>query len=104
MNVLRVSATTDPTAAGGAREAGVVEIQALDARAVNQGVEAIGIVRSCLAASAVEVDCPSSRFASVRVAEDEGVRMRMCFRDWSLARRPHAGTQRAAWPTRRRPA
>jgi stage V sporulation protein SpoVS len=95
MNVLCVSATTDPTAGGRAvegevRDAGVVEIQAIDPRAVNEDVEAIGIVRSCLAASAV--DCPSSRVASVRVAEDEGVRMRVCLRDWPLARRPHAGT------------
>ena len=59
MNVLCVSATTDPTAAGGAvggevREAGVVEIQAIDPYAVNEDAKTIGIVRSRLAASDVE--------------------------------------------------
>jgi stage V sporulation protein SpoVS len=65
MNVLCVSATTDPTAAGGAvegevREAGVVEIQAIDPCAVNQDAKSIGIVRSCLAASDVET-CTAPR-------------------------------------------
>ena len=60
MNVLCVSTTDgDPAAtagvaANGIREAGVVEIQAIDPYAVNEDAKTIGIVRSRLAASDVE--------------------------------------------------
>ncbi len=60
MNVLKISASTNPSAAAGAlantiREHGVAELQAIGPKAVNQAVKCIAIARGYLAPSGVDL-------------------------------------------------
>jgi len=75
MQVLKVSSSSDPSAAAGAiangiREMGVAEVQVIGPRAVNQAVKAIAIARGYLAASGLDVYCVPS-FASVQIEDGE---------------------------------
>jgi len=75
MKALKVSATSDPSAAAGAiangiRENGVAEVQVIGPRAVNQAVKAIAIARGYLAASGLDVYCVPS-FTSLRIGAGE---------------------------------
>ena len=75
MEMLKVSANSNPTAAAGAiahgiRSVGVAEIQVIGPRAVNQAVKAIAIARGFLASGAVDVYCVPS-FAKVAPGTDE---------------------------------
>ncbi len=75
MHVLKVSSSSDPSAAAGAiangiRELGTAEIQVIGPRAVNQAVKAIAIARGYLAASGLDVYCVPS-FASVQIGAGE---------------------------------
>lgn len=75
MEMLKVSSTSDPTAAGGAiangiREGGAIEVQVIGPRAVNQAVKAIAIARGYLAASGIDLYCIPS-FTTVRVGEGQ---------------------------------
>ncbi len=60
MNVLKIAATSDATAAAGAvantfREEGVAEIQAIGPKAVNQAVKCIAIARGYVAPSGIDL-------------------------------------------------
>jgi len=75
VQVLKVSASSDPCAAAGAiangiRELGAAEIQVIGPRAVNQAIKAIAIARGYLAAGGLDVYCVPS-FASIHVGDDE---------------------------------
>jgi len=69
MEMLKVSSTSDPTAAGGAIANGI-EVQVIGPRAVNQAVKAIAIARGYLAASGIDLYCIPS-FTTVRVGEGQ---------------------------------
>lgn len=60
MNILKIAATSNPSAAAGAlantiREFGVAELQAIGPKAVNQAVKAIAIARGYMAPSGVDL-------------------------------------------------
>lgn len=60
MNVLKIAATSNPSAAAGAlantiREFGVAELQAIGPKAVNQAVKCIAIARGYMAPSGVDL-------------------------------------------------
>jgi len=62
MEVLKVSAKSNPNSVAGAlagvlRESGVAEIQAIGAGAINQAVKAIAIARGFVAPSGVDLVC-----------------------------------------------
>ena len=62
MDVLKVSAKSNPNAVAGAlagviRERGSVEIQAIGAGALNQSVKAVAIARGCGAPSGIDLIC-----------------------------------------------
>lgn len=62
MDVLRVSAKSNPNSVAGAlagvvRESGSAEIQAIGAGALNQAVKAVAISRGYLAPSGIELVC-----------------------------------------------
>ncbi|MCG0276060.1 MAG: stage V sporulation protein S [Thermosediminibacteraceae bacterium] len=62
MEVLKVSAKSNPNAVAGAiagaiRESGVAEIQAIGAGAINQAVKAIAIARGYVAPSGIDLIC-----------------------------------------------
>ncbi len=60
MNVLKIAAASDATAAAGAvantfREEGVAEIQAIGPKAVNQAIKCIAIARGYVAPSGIDL-------------------------------------------------
>jgi len=60
VNVLKIAATSNPSAAAGAlantiREFGVAELQAIGPKAVNQAVKCIAIARGYMAPSGVDL-------------------------------------------------
>ena len=62
MDVLKVSARSNPNSVAGAlagvvRESGTAEIQAIGAGALNQAVKAVAISRGFLAPSGIELIC-----------------------------------------------
>lgn len=62
MDVLKVSAKSNPNSVAGAlagviRERGVAEIQAIGAGAINQAVKAVAIARGFVAPSGLELIC-----------------------------------------------
>lgn len=84
MSVLRVSATTDPTATAGAiahgiRSDGVAEVHVIGPRAVNQAVKAIAIARSYLASSGIDAYFVPG-FAAVRIEGGDEERTGIHFR------------------------
>ncbi len=62
MDVLKVSADSDPNSVAGAlagvlREEGNAELQAIGAGALNQGVKAVAIARGYVAPSGIDLIC-----------------------------------------------
>ncbi|HKL13846.1 MAG TPA: stage V sporulation protein S [Halanaerobiales bacterium] len=62
MDVLKVSADSDPNSVAGAlagvlREQGNAELQAIGAGALNQGVKAVAIARGYVAPSGIDLIC-----------------------------------------------
>jgi len=62
VQVLRVKATSKPTAVAGAiagviREQGRAEVQAIGAGAVNQAIKAVAIARGYVASSGIDLIC-----------------------------------------------
>ena len=62
MNVLKVSAKSNPNSVAGAlagvlREKGSAEMQAIGAGAINQGIKAIAIARGFVAPSGIDLIC-----------------------------------------------
>jgi stage V sporulation protein S len=81
--ILKVRATTRPTATAGAiagivREGGAPEVQAIGAAAVNQAVKAVLIARAYLLQDGLDLYCVPG-FAEVSIAGEErtGVRLRI---------------------------
>ncbi len=71
MDVLRVSAKSNPTAVAGAlagviREQGHAELQAIGAGAINQAVKAIAIARGYVAPGGLDLVCVPA-FAEVQI-------------------------------------
>lgn len=79
--ILKVSATSKPSAVAGAiagvmREKGRAEVQAIGAGAVNQAVKAIAIARGYLAPSGLDVVCIPS-FTDVMINNEERTAIRL---------------------------
>jgi Uncharacterized protein conserved in bacteria len=80
VEVLKVSATSKPKAVAGAlaavvREKGVVEIQAVGAGAVNQGVKAIAIARGFVAPNGIDLVCVPA-FSEIEIDGEERTAIR----------------------------
>lgn len=81
MEVLKVSAHSDPKAVAGAltavfRQAGKVEIQAVGAGAVNQAVKAVAIARGFIAPNGVELVMVPS-FTEISIGGEERTAIRL---------------------------
>lgn len=75
MDVLKVSAKSNPNSVAGAlagvlRENGTAELQAIGAGAINQAVKAIAIARGFMAPSGVDLVCIPA-FADVNIDGEE---------------------------------
>lgn len=75
MEVLKVSATSNPKSVAGAlaaviREKGAAELQAVGAEAVNQAVKAIAITRGFVAPNGVNLVCIPA-FSEVQIDGEE---------------------------------
>ncbi|HOV28972.1 MAG: stage V sporulation protein S [Synergistaceae bacterium] len=75
MEVLKVSATSQPKSVAGAmaavlREKGVVEVQAVGAGAVNQAVKSIAIARGYVAPNGIDMVCIPA-FAKIDIDGEE---------------------------------
>ena len=75
MDVLKVSAKSKPNSVAGAlagvlREKGRVELQAIDAGALNQGIKAVAIARGFVAPSGVDLICIPA-FIDITIENDE---------------------------------
>jgi stage V sporulation protein S len=75
MDVLKVSARSNPNSVAGAlaavlRERGAAELQAIGAAAINQAVKAIAIARGFMAPSGVDLVCIPA-FADVSIDGEE---------------------------------
>lgn len=75
MEVLKVSARSNPNSVAGAlagvlREKGIAELQAIGAGAINQSVKAIAIARGFMAPSGVDLVCVPA-FTDVMIAGEE---------------------------------
>jgi stage V sporulation protein S len=75
MDVLKVSATSQPKSVAGAmaavlREKGVVEVQAVGAGAVNQAVKSIAIARGYVAPNGIDMVCIPA-FAKIDIDGEE---------------------------------
>ncbi len=75
MDVLKVSAKSNPNSVAGAlagvlRENGTAELQAIGAGAINQAVKAIAIARGFMAPSGVDLVCIPA-FADVTIDGEE---------------------------------
>jgi len=80
MEVLKVSAKSNPNSVAGAlagvlRECGVAEIQAIGAGAINQSVKAIAIARGFVAPSGIDLVCIPA-FADVVIDGEERTAMK----------------------------
>ncbi len=80
MEVLKVSASSKPKAVAGAlaavvREKGMVEIQAVGAGAVNQGVKAIAIARGFVAPNGIDLVCVPA-FSEIEIDGEERTAIR----------------------------
>lgn len=80
MEVLKVSAKSQPKSVAGAiaavlREAGEVEVQAVGAGAVNQSVKAIAIARGYVVANGIDLICIPA-FAKITIDDEERTAMR----------------------------
>ncbi|HDC92392.1 stage V sporulation protein S [Candidatus Bipolaricaulota bacterium] len=84
MNVLKIAATSNPSAAAGAlantiREYGVAELQAIGPKAVNQAVKCIAIARGYMAPSGVDLFFVPS-FTDVEINGDMKTALRFTVR------------------------
>ncbi len=84
MNVLKIAATSEPSAAAGAvantlREEGMAEIQAIGPKAVNQAVKCIAIARGYMASSGVDLYFVPS-FVEVAVSDETRTGIRFTVR------------------------
>lgn len=75
MEVLKVSAKSNPNSVAGAlsgvlRECGTAEIQAIGAGAINQAVKAVAIARGFMAPSGIDLVCIPA-FTEVQIDGDE---------------------------------
>ena len=75
MDILKVSAKSNPTSVAGAlanvlREKGSAEIQAIGAGALNQSVKAVAIARGFVAPSGVDLICIPA-FTDIMIEEEE---------------------------------
>jgi stage V sporulation protein S len=75
MEVLKVSARSNPNSVAGAlagvvREAGNAEMQAIGAGAINQAIKAIAIVRGFVAPSGVDLVCIPA-FTDIQIDGEE---------------------------------
>ena len=80
MEVLKVSAKSQPKSVAGAiaavlREAGEVEVQAVGAGAVNQSVKAIAIARGYVVANGIDLICIPA-FAKITIDDEERTALR----------------------------
>ena len=80
MEVLKVSAKSQPKSVAGAiaavlRESGAVEVQAIGAGAVNQSVKSIAIARGYVAANGIDLICIPA-FAKITIDDEERTAMR----------------------------
>lgn len=81
MNVLKVSAKSNPSLvaaalAGSIREQGVAEMQAVGAGATNQAIKAFAIARGYVAPGGMDLICIPA-FADVMIAEEERTAIRI---------------------------
>jgi len=84
VNVLKIAATSNPSAAAGAlantiREYGVAELQAIGPKAVNQAVKCIAIARGYMAPSGVDLFFVPS-FTDVEINGDMKTALRFTVR------------------------
>ncbi|MBS3810944.1 MAG: stage V sporulation protein S [Halanaerobiales bacterium] len=75
MDILKVSANSDPNSVAGAlagvlREQGSAEMQAIGAGALNQGVKAVAIARGYVAPSGIDLICIPA-FTDIEIDGDE---------------------------------
>ena len=75
MDVLKISAKSNPNSVAGAlagviRERGVAEMQAIGAGALNQAIKAIAIARGFVAPSGIELICIPA-FTDILIEGDE---------------------------------
>lgn len=80
MEVLKVSASSKPKSVAGAlaavvRDKGMVEIQAVGAGAVNQGVKAIAIARGFVAPNGIDLVCVPA-FSEIEIDGEERTAIR----------------------------
>ena len=81
MEVLRVSAKSNPNAVAGAlagtvREKGCAEMQTIGAGALNQAVKALAIARGFMAPSGVDLICRPA-FADIQIDGEERTAIRL---------------------------
>lgn len=81
MEILKVSAKSDPKAVAVAtasvvRQRGEVELQAIGAGAVNQAVKSVAIARSCLISSGIDLAIKPS-FLEIELSEGTRTMIRM---------------------------
>lgn len=75
MDILKVSAKSNPNSVAGAlanvlRENGSAELQAIGAGAINQGVKAVAIARGFVAPSGVDLICIPA-FTDIMIDDEE---------------------------------
>jgi len=75
VDILKVSANSDPNSVAGAlagvlREQGSAEMQAIGAGALNQGVKAVAIARGYVAPSGIDLICIPA-FTDIEIDGDE---------------------------------
>lgn len=75
MEVLKVSAKSNPNAVAGAlagtlREKGGAEIQTVGAGALNQAIKAVAITRGFVAPSGIDIVCVPA-FADIQIGDEE---------------------------------
>lgn len=80
MDILKVSATSNPNSVAGAlanvlRENGSAELQAIGAGAINQSVKAIAIARGFVAPSGIDLICIPA-FTDILIDEEERTAIR----------------------------
>ncbi len=80
METLKVSSKSNPTSvagaiAGGIRETGRVEMQAVGAGAINQAVKAVAIARGFVAPAGVELICVPA-FSDINIQGEERTAMK----------------------------
>ena len=88
MDVLKVSAKSNPNSVAGAlagvvRQSGTVEMQAIGAGALNQAVKAIAISRGFLAPSGIELICVPA-FTDLVIDGEERTAIRLLVEPRSL--------------------